>query len=133
LNNAGLGAVHGFAGAIGGMSHAPHGMICAALLPHVMEANLRALRQRELRHDSLRRYESVGRLLTGKATASADDAVTWVRQLARDLKIPSLGSYGVVAADMAEIIQKGAKAGSMKTNPIALTNEEQREILEQAL
>ena len=46
LANAGLGAVHGFAGPIGGSFPAPHGAICAALLPHVMAANLRALRQR---------------------------------------------------------------------------------------
>jgi alcohol dehydrogenase class IV len=133
LSNAGLGAVHGFAGAIGGMFHAPHGAICAALLPQVMEGNLRALRQREPRHDALRRYEEIGRILTGEATASADDGVEWVRRLVGDLRIPTLGSYGLVQADMAEIIEKGSKAGSMKANPIVLTNEEQREILGQAL
>jgi len=132
LNNAGLGAVHGFAGAVGGMFHAPHGAICAALLPHVMEANLRALRQREPRHDALRRYELVGRLVTDRPAATAEDGVEWIRQLVRDLEIPSLGRFGLAEADMGEIIEKGSKAGSMKTNPIALTTEEQREILEQA-
>jgi alcohol dehydrogenase class IV len=44
LANAGLGAVHGFAGPIGGSFSAPHGAICAALLPHIMAMNLRALR-----------------------------------------------------------------------------------------
>jgi alcohol dehydrogenase class IV len=132
LNNAGLGAVHGFAGAIGGMFHAPHGVICAVLLPHVIEANLRALRQREPRHDALRRYETVARLVTGRPTAVADDGVEWIRQLVRDLEIPSLGRYGLAEVDMAKIIEKGSKAGSMKTNPVALTTEEQREILGQA-
>jgi len=133
LSNAGLGAVHGFAGAIGGMFNAPHGAICAALLPHVMEANLRALRQREPRHESLRRYEEVGRLVTGRPAASADDGVGWVRQLVSDLSIPPLASYGMTEADMAEIIEKGSKAGSMKANPIVLTTEEQREILGRAI
>jgi alcohol dehydrogenase class IV len=133
LSNSGLGAVHGFAGAIGGMFHAPHGAICAALLPHVMEANVRALRQREPHHDALRRYEEIGRLLTGRPAASADDGVEWVRQLVSDLLIPSLGSYGLAHADMTEIIDKGSTAGSMKANPIVLTSEEQREILERSL
>jgi alcohol dehydrogenase class IV len=133
LANAGLGAVHGFAGAIGGMFLAPHGAICAALLPRVMEGNLRALRQREPQNDALRRYEEVARLVTGRPAASADDGVEWVRQLTRDLGIPPLGRYGLAAADMAEIMEKGAAAGSMKANPIVLTGEEQREILRQAL
>src|SRR5262245_26642329 len=43
LANAALGAVHGFAGPVGGRFGAPHGAVCAALLPHVMAANIRAL------------------------------------------------------------------------------------------
>ena len=45
LANAGLGAVHGFAAPVGGMFPAPHGAVCAALLPHVMAINVRALRR----------------------------------------------------------------------------------------
>ena len=53
LANAGLGAVHGFAGPIGGNFPAPHGAVCAALLPHVMAANIRALRQRAAGSEAL--------------------------------------------------------------------------------
>jgi alcohol dehydrogenase class IV len=133
LANAGLGAVHGFAGAIGGMIPAPHGAICAALLPHVMEANLRALRQRQPRNDALRRYEEVGRLLTDRPAASADEGVEWVRQLVSDPHIRPLSSYGLAQAEIAEVIEKSSKANSMKANPIILTTEEQREILRHAL
>ncbi len=133
LSNAGLGAVHGFAGAIGGMIAAPHGAICAALLPSVMAMNLRAMRGREPRHDSLRRYEEVGRLITGRVAATAEDGVEWVLQLVRELGLSSLGRYGFKREEFAEIIEKSATAGSMKANPIALTAEEQREILGEAL
>jgi len=133
LANAGLGAVHGFAGAIGGMYPAPHGAICAALLPHVMAANLRALRQREPRHDALTRYEHAARLLSARPAAGPDDGVAWVAELVAALRIPPLGAYGLAAADIPEVIAKAAKASSMKSNPIALTAEEQRETLSRAL
>ena len=43
LANAKLGAVHGFAGPLGGVTSAPHGVICGKLLPYVMQANVLAL------------------------------------------------------------------------------------------
>ena len=89
LSNAGLGAVHGLAGPIGGSFSAPHGAICAALLPHVMAINLRALRQRDPHGAALYRYEEAARWLTGNMNAKADDGVKWVRALVKDLKIPA--------------------------------------------
>src|SRR5262249_2208903 len=71
LANAGLGAVHGFASPIGGMFPAPHGAVCAALLPHAMEANLIALRERAPRSGALRRYDDVARWLVGSDRVAA--------------------------------------------------------------
>jgi len=133
LANAGLGAVHGFAGPIGGMFPSPHGAVCAALLPHVMEANLRALRQHQPSSDALGRYEEVGRLLTGAPTATAEAGVEWVRQLVSDLQIPRLGTYGVHREHFPELVEKASQASSMKANPVALTAEELGEILERAV
>jgi alcohol dehydrogenase class IV len=133
LANAGLGAVHGFAAALGGMFPAPHGALCAALLPHVMDANLRALQQREPRNDALRRYGVMARLLTGRPAAEAPDAIQWVRQLAADLRIPPLGHYGLTPADFADVARKASKASSMKANPLVLTPEELLQILARAL
>jgi alcohol dehydrogenase class IV len=133
LANAGLGAVHGLAGPIGGMFSAPHGAVCAALLPQVMEKNLAALQSRAPGSHALRRYEEVARLLTGNPTASAREGVGWVRELVSELNIPPLRAYGISAPDAEELIARAAKASSMKANPIALTPEELRDIIMQAL
>lgn len=133
LANAGLGAVHGFAGPIGGMFSAPHGAVCAALLPHAMEINLRALRQRASNTETLARYQVVAALLTGNSSATQDEGAAWVRQLVQDLKIPKLGAYGIDPGAIDELVEKSAKASSMKANPIALTRPELVEILQRAL
>jgi alcohol dehydrogenase class IV len=131
LANAGLGAVHGFAGPIGGMFDAPHGAICAALLPSVMAANVAALRRRQPGSDTLRRYDDIGRLLTGQA--GADGGVEWVRLLVADLQIPRLRTYGIGREHTAELVEKARHSSSMKANPIVLTPEELGEALEKAI
>ena len=133
LANAGLGAVHGFAAPIGGRFTAPHGAVCAALLPHVVRANLHALRARAASSDALRRYDELGRLLTGRPQAAADDAVRWVEELVAGLHIPTLSTYGLGPADVPLIVATAMKASSMKANPIPLTADELTEILQRAL
>ncbi len=95
LANAGLGAVHGFAAPLGGMFPAPHGAVCAALLPFVMEANLRVLRAREPRNPALERYRTVARALTDDTAATAEDGVRFVSDLRRKLQVPPLSVYGL--------------------------------------
>src|SRR4026209_2872477 len=80
LANAGLGAVHGFAGPLGGMLHAPHGALCARLLPFVMEANIRALETRQPEHPALGRYFEIAQILTGEKEATALDGVKWTAE-----------------------------------------------------
>jgi len=133
LANAGLGAVHGFAGPIGGMFPAPHGAICAVLLPYVMSANLRALRERDEQGWALKRYYRIAQICTGNKHATADAGVDWVHQLVADLQIPRLRTYGIKLEDVAELVKKAAQASSMKANPIVLTPEELAEALRQAL
>ena len=133
LANAGLGAAHGFAAPICGMFPAPHGATCAALLPHVMAANVAALRARQPDGPALARYEELARILTGKQDATVEDALRWVSALCHDLHVPGLSAYGVTRADFPILAQKAAAASSMKANPIVLTPEELGEILAQAL
>lgn len=133
LANAKLGAVHGFAGPIGGSVPAPHGAICARLLPLVMETNLQALRARQPDSPALRRYEEVARLLTGNSQAKAEAGVAWVRELTEELAIPPLSTYGLTADQVQPLVEKASRASSMKGNPIVLNTEELQSILLRAL
>ena len=133
LTNAGLGAVHGFAAPIGGRFPVPHGAACAAVLPHAMDVNIRALRARAPEGLALRRYAEMARILTGNPHATAEEGAAWVAALCRRLEIPALGSYGVRPADLPDLADKAAQTNSMKGNPIALTEEELRQIAAAAL
>jgi alcohol dehydrogenase class IV len=129
LANAALGVVHGFAAPVGGMFPAPHGAVCAAVLPYGMAINIRALRRRAPESEHLRRYETVARLLTDKPDAKPEDGVWWVSELCRELETAPLRSYGIGEGDVPVLIEKASRASSMKGNPIVLTGEELREIL----
>ena len=133
LANARLGAVHGFAGPFGGLFPAPHGMICARLLPFVVETNVRALQQRSPNSPVLQRYAEVAQLLTRRSTAGASDVIEWLHQLCADLDVAPLSQFGFTAHDIPTVVAQAQKASSMKGNPIALTEEELQKILTEAL
>lgn len=133
LANAGLGAVHGFAAPVGGRFPAPHGAVCAALLPFALEVNLRALRARAPDHPSLPRFDDLAAWLTGRAGASAEEGIAWVADLCRELRIPGLSRYGATSADVPDLVARAKAASSMRANPIALTDAELAEIAERAL
>lgn len=133
LANSGLGVAHGFAGPVGGMFDAPHGAVCAALLPNVMSINFRALTQRQPDSPALSRYAEVARIVTDSPAGRAEDGVRWVETLAHDLGIPGLGAYGISHEHVPELVRKAAAASSTKANPVVLTPEELTEILVAAL
>jgi alcohol dehydrogenase class IV len=120
LANAGLGVVHGFAAPIGGMFEAPHGAVCAALLPHGIEVNLRALEERAPEHRSIARYREIERIVD-------------VQSLCRKLQVPPLRTYGIGREHVGDLVQKASQASSMKANPIVLTQSELREVLESSI
>ena len=133
LANAALGAVHGFAGPLGGMLHAPHGVLCARFLPLVMEANIEALESRQPEHPALGRYIEIAQILTGERNVTARDGAEWTGKLVNDLKIPRLSAYGMKPEDFPEAVQKTQKANSFRGNPIVLNEKELTEVLEKAL
>ncbi len=133
LANARLGAVHAFAGPLGGMFPAPHGALCACLLPVIMEINLKALKEREPASPRLERFAEVAAILTGNRRARAEDGIHWVKELCQDFKISPLATYGVKASDFPAITAQAKKANSMKGNPVELTDDELTNIIEAAL
>ncbi len=129
LANSGLGAAHGFAAVLGAKYDAPHGAVCAALLPAVVATNLAALRARAPEHPSLAKVATVAAILTGDPGATADDAAPWLRELKEAMSVPGLAAYGVTTEDIPELVAQGQKASSMKANPIELTADELAHIL----
>lgn len=131
LANAKLGAVHGLAGPLGGALHAPHGALCARLLPEVMAANLRALRARG-DHLTVDRYTTIARLVTGRSEATPESGIEWVRALVEALHIPRLNQWGLGEHAYPELVARARAASSMKGNPVELSAEELTEVLEGA-
>ncbi len=132
LANAKLGAVHGFAGPLGGRTHAPHGAVCARLLPEVMAVNVQALEARMPGGQALERYQRVARILVSSDTAEILQGVRWVADLCERLAIPSLEGLGIDREDFPELIAQAARSSSMKGNPIELTREELGQVLSRA-
>jgi alcohol dehydrogenase class IV len=133
LANAGLGAVHGIAAPLGGAYPAPHGASCAALLPHVTAANIRALRRRDPDGPALPRYARAAETLLGRAGATPDDLVVALHELVAELNIPPLRTYGLTEQGVPELAGQAAQASSTRANPIDLEVAEVAEAIAAAL
>jgi alcohol dehydrogenase class IV len=133
LAHAGLGAVHGLAGPIGGRFPAPHGAVCAALLPHVLMADIRALRLADPEGPALGRCAHVARWLTGREGASAEEAVDWLLQLDAELQVPTLGVFGVTPDDIGPLVEQACRSSSIQSNPVVLSSVELGKALRDAL
>jgi alcohol dehydrogenase class IV len=132
LANAGLGAVHGFAGPLGGMLDAPHGGLCGILLPGVMEANVASLVRNGGPAPAIERFREAARILTGSPEAEPADALDWTRSLLATASLPRLTAYGMTEAAIPEAIEKAKRASSMRANPVELDDEQLAGILRDA-
>jgi len=132
LANARLGAVHGMANPVGGFSYAPHGAVCARLLPLVIETNLHALRNRLPGSPAIARYTEVARLLTGMKLPCRRWRGVGAGAMQRS-GYPTPEKYGLNPDDLPAVVEQSQKANSMKGNPVNLTDNELLTILESAL
>jgi alcohol dehydrogenase class IV len=127
LANAKLGAVHGFAGVLGGVSDTPHGAICAAMLSACIRINTQALHDRCPDSPALRKYENAARIVCANENASVADLCAWVDDTCRLLQIPPLAP--LPEDQVADVVEKSANSSSMKGNPIVLTQAELLDML----
>ncbi|HPF51304.1 MAG TPA: iron-containing alcohol dehydrogenase [Draconibacterium sp.] len=130
LANVKLGAVHGFAGPMGGMFPIPHGTVCASLMSATMEMNIEALTEN---NGNLSKYTELAQILTGSSLAKAEDGIVWAETLIRELGIPPLSSFEITENDFPELVAKAKVSSSMKGNPVELDNSQLTWILEKSL
>ena len=118
FENAGLGAVHALAHALGGAHHVPHGRLCGILLPHVMEANAHAV------------YAELAAIC---GMASALQLRRAIISLRRHLQLPaSLKDAGIGELDTDAIVCAAMKDPCIAGNPTAVTVEFLHRILKEA-
>lgn len=126
LAQVGLGSVHGLAAPLGAFFPIPHGVVCGTLVAEATRMNITALTLRDKLNPALGKYAQIGRLL---AMRDLDDAEAYIALLdtlenwTRRLQLPRLGYYQVTQSDIPRIVAN-SRGSSMKTNPIALTDEE---------
>lgn len=132
LANAGLGAVHGLAGPLGGLFPIPHGVACGALLAATTEVTVTQLQlSGERGVAALERYAAVSRILGGpdSGAPSAEHLVATLYALTADLDIAKLGAYGVTQGSIPDVVA----LASSKHNPVPLSNTQLDTVLKRCL
>ncbi len=137
LANAGLGAVHGFASPLGAQLPIPHGMACGAVLWQTIRTNITALTERVPDSPALPKYAEAGRILADLPSTIRDGAarvalVDTLHDMVKTLSVPPLSAFEMTRAHI-PVVVADSPGSSMRTNPVALNDEELTEILEQAL
>ena len=132
LAQTGLGAVHGLASPLGAFFPIPHGVVCGTLVAAATASNIAALEARAPDHPALPKYGEIGRRFAMQKGLSGPDAraflVDSLRRWEVELALPRLSAYGIGESDLPRIVA-ASRGGSMKTNPIVLTDAELTDIL----
>ena len=132
LAQTGLGSVHGLAAPLGAFFSIPHGVVCGTLMAAATRVNIEVMEARDPQNPALAKYAQAGRLFRGRSHVDEVGARvfllhtldTWTRRLG----LPSLSSLGVSDADIPRVVAD-CRGSSMRTNPVALTDDEVARIL----
>ncbi|TXI73957.1 MAG: iron-containing alcohol dehydrogenase [Dokdonella sp.] len=132
LAQTGLGAVHGLASPLGAWFPVPHGVVCGTLLAAATASNVSALEARAPDSPALPKYAEIGRRFAMQKGLAGPAARRFLLEaLCRwedELDLPRLSAYGVTAHDLPRLVA-ASRGGSMKTNPIVLTDDELTQLL----
>ncbi|MDV7269363.1 iron-containing alcohol dehydrogenase [Thioclava sp. A2] len=129
LANAGLGAVHGLAGVLGGVSDAPHGAICGRLLPEVLPLNRQTLHEQGR---DTRRFDEVAHWIASALGGAPEDAFATLGAQIDIWGLPRLSAFGIAAQSFPAIAEAARSSSSMKANPVALSTDQLVTILARA-
>lgn len=136
LAQTGLGSVHGLASPLGAFYPIPHGVVCGTLLATATRENIRTMLMRDPDNPALRKYAQIGEVLCHKRHVSPQIARAALLQLLSDwtehLHLPRLSRFGLTQKGLDQVVAH-SRGSSMKTNPIVLTDDEIKSVLEDRL
>lgn len=118
LANAGLGAVHGLAGVLGGRLGAPHGVICGRLLGPVLVANKAVL---SAANRDLSRFDEVAAWIGDSFDRPHETVFDDLSAVLDAWQVPRLSDWVTPDTDLDQIALEAAGASSMKANPCVLS------------
>ncbi|MGR3497267.1 MAG: iron-containing alcohol dehydrogenase [Limimaricola soesokkakensis] len=129
LANAGLGAVHGFAGVLGGQTGSPHGALCGRLLPGVLRANVHAV---EKQGGEITRHREVAGWIAA-ALGVTTDPLDALEARITEWGLPRLSEMGVAAGEIPQLAKASRDSSSMRGNPVDLSQEALETVLRESL
>lgn len=112
FSNAGVGAVHGLAHPLGAYYDIPHGLACGILLPHILEVNIPACRDK---------VEIMAKEL---GVNKADDLPDRIKELLHKVNLPLDFKKWQIKIEDIPVLVRDSRSGSMSKNPKDLSEDD---------
>ena len=124
FSHADVASVHCIAESLGSMYDLPHGTCNAIFLPYVMEYNMEYCKERYAR------VATAMGLTWETVEEGAKKAVEFVKQLTKDVKLPTFASLNADPKDFQKLAEMSYKNGSNGSNPRPMEVEDYVKLLE---